>query len=189
MTEQIIFQIGVCKANDDVTEIVKQHPPGLLVLVEPQSLHNDDILSCYDGVDNVHIENVVITDDPDAELAMFYYHKDDGPLYEVASLYPYHLLKHGYNQDGIVQDALPATTVEQLFDKYNCIDIDILFIDAEGFDDRIVRSIDLEKYNIKKIYFENLHLEYDLNTYLHHAGYNITRNVGHQGWSNLAVKQ
>ena len=187
--QMIIFQVGVCKGNDDVTKIVQKNPPELLVLVEPNAFHNEDILDCYSEIENVHVENIAITDDPRAELAAFYHHKDDGPLYEVSALDPRHILKHGYHPDGIVESTIQAMTIGQVFDKHDCKKIDILSIDAEGFDDRIIRSIDLAKYDIKNIYFENLHLQSNLNAYLYNMGYNITQGVGKNGWSNLAVKQ
>jgi hypothetical protein len=184
-----IFQIGTCKGNDDVTKLVEQNAPNLLVLVEPNSFHNNDILKCYEGVNNVHLENIVITNNPNQDKAYFYYHKNDGPLYEVASLDIYHILKHGYDYNGIVVKEIQAITAEQLFEKYGCIDIDILFVDAEGFDDAIIRSINLNKYNIKKIYYENLHLKSNLDQYLQANGYNITTHIGYNGWSNMAIKE
>ena len=184
-----IFQIGTCKGNDDVTELVRQCDPELIVLVEPNSFHNEDILKCYEGVGGVHLENIVITNNEFQDKAYFYYHEKDGPLYEVASLDLYHILKHGYSRGGIKANEIPAMTARQLFDKYNCSDIDILFVDAEGFDDAIVRSIDLSKYNINKIYYENLHLKTDLNQYLSINGYEVTIGVGYNQWSNMAVKK
>jgi len=183
-----IFQIGTCKGNDDVTELVKLNEFELIVLVEPNIFHNEDILKCYSGVNNVNLENIVITNDESQTESFFFYHEQDGPLYEVASLDPYHILKHGYDRKGLVASKIPAITINQLFKKYNCSDIDILFVDAEGFDDAIVRSIDFNKYNINTIYYENLHLRSNLDKYLESNGYKITPQVGYNGWSNMAVK-
>ena len=49
-------------------------------------------------------------------------------------------------------------TINDLLDKYNLKNIDILFMDVEGFDHNILLSIDYNKYSIKDLYFENLHL-------------------------------
>lgn len=184
-----IFQIGTCKGNDDVTKLIKQHSPDLVVLVEPNAFHNEDILKCYEGVDNVHLENIVITNNPHQNTAFFYYHEDDGPLFEVASLDIYHILKHGYHRNGIVAKEIPAMTVGQLLEKYGCKEVDILFVDAEGFDDAIIRSIDFGECNIKTIYYENLHLKSNLDQYLEVNGYDVTVRVGDNGWSNMAVKR
>jgi hypothetical protein len=64
--------------------------------------------------------------------------------------------------------------------------LDILFIDAEGYDDEIIRSIDFNIYKINKIYFENLHLKTDVNDYLKSKGYAVKTNIGTNGWMNLA---
>jgi FkbM family methyltransferase len=49
-------------------------------------------------------------------------------------------------------------TFDQLCDKYNIKNIDYLQIDTEGYDERIVNTIDLNKYNIKKLKFETPYL-------------------------------
>jgi 3-deoxy-D-arabino-heptulosonate 7-phosphate (DAHP) synthase len=42
-----IVQIGTCVANDDLTQIVKEKQPEILVLIEPMSIHNEKINECY----------------------------------------------------------------------------------------------------------------------------------------------
>ncbi|WP_338377977.1 FkbM family methyltransferase [uncultured Flavobacterium sp.] len=183
-----IVQIGTCVGNDDLTEITQMNDPELLVLVEPMSIHNNKIKECYSKNSNVVIENIAITTS-DQEEMVFYYHKEDGPKYEVATSDINHILKHGYDRDGVVELKVKCVKINDLFDKYNLINIDILFIDAEGLDDQIIRSIDFLKYNINKIYFENLHLK-DENIYkfLSKLGYKITKKMGHNDWTSLAEK-
>jgi len=48
-----IVQIGTCVANDDLTQIVKENQPELLVLIEPMSIHNEKINECYSGINNI----------------------------------------------------------------------------------------------------------------------------------------
>ncbi len=183
-----IFQIGTCKGNDDLTQLIADKDIDLLVLVEPLDVHNNDIESCYKHINNKHIENIAICIDPNIKNITFYYHKNDGPLYEVASLNPNHILKHGYSSDGIIKKNVTSMTVNELFDKYNVNNIDILFIDAEGLDDYIIYSIDFNKFKIVELYFENLHLNTNVFPYLIDKGYDITHRVGYNGWSSLAKK-
>ena len=75
-----IVQIGTCVANDDLTQIVKEKQPEILVLIEPMSIHNEKINECYSGINNVFLENIAITVDDTKEMS-FYYHKNDGPMY------------------------------------------------------------------------------------------------------------
>ena len=183
-----IFQLGVCKANDDLTEIIKNKNIDLLVLVEPLNFHNSEIEECYNHIKNKHIENIAISTDNNIIATSFYYHKNDGPLYEVASLDRDHILKHGYDEDGIIEKKITCQTINNLFDKYNINTIDILFIDAEGLDDGIIKTIDFSRFNILNIYFENLHLKSNVYSYLEDNNYTIIKNIGTNGWTSLAQK-
>lgn len=183
-----IFQLGVCKGNDDLTEIIKDKNIDLLVLVEPLDFHNSDIEKCYRHIKNKHIENIVISIDNNATETSFYYHTNDGPLYEVASLDKRHILKHGYDEDGIIEKKITCQTINDLFDRYNVDTIDILFIDAEGLDDGIIQTINFSRFNILNIYFENLHLKSNVYNYLENKHYKIIKNIGTNGWTSLAQK-
>lgn len=184
-----IVQIGTCVANDDLTKIIENVNPELLVLVEPMSIHNDKIKECYAKQENLFLENIAITTNNQEEM-IFYYHKNDGPMYEVSSTDIKHILKHGYDKNGIVELKVKCITINQLFEKYKLQKIDILFLDAEGLDDEIIKSIDFSKYDISKIYFENLHLKDDkIYKFLEKLGYKVTKKMGHNDWSSLAEKK
>ena len=184
-----IFQVGVCKGNDDLTEIIKDKNVDLLVLVEPLDIHNEDINLCYQNIENKHLENIAICVNPEIKSLDFFYHKNDGPLYEVASTNKWHIIKHGYDEENIIQQTVPCKTINKLFDEYSVKKIDILFIDAEGMDDYIIYSINFENYEIDKIYFENLHLNTNVFKYLDAVGYEITMKTGKNGWTSLASKK
>jgi hypothetical protein len=186
-----IVQIGTNTGNDDLTEIIRSHniQPELLVLVEPLSIHNKKINDCYSWIHNKIIENIAIRCDNLSEQKFFYC--EDDPDYTVASFNAAHIENHGYDKNKINSIIVKCMTINDLFQKYNFKNIDILFIDAEGDDDNILRSIDYNQYNIANIYYENLHLPYpQINThnFLNDKGYTVTPNVGLNGWSSLAVK-
>jgi FkbM family methyltransferase len=185
-----IIQIGANVGNDDLSRIIGKTQPTKLILVEPMSLHNDSLLSHYNWVDNLIVENLVIDIDSNKDVE-FFYHLDDGPLYEVSSLSKEHIyVKHTkLSQDRISSLNLKTITVDDLCRKHNINYIDILFIDAEGHDDIIIRNIDFNKVKVDKIYFENLHLkDNSIYDYLISKGYQITENVGTYGWSSIAEK-
>tara|TARA_R110000868_G_scaffold260469_1_gene518624 strand:- start:322 stop:933 length:612 start_codon:yes stop_codon:yes gene_type:complete len=198
-----IFQLGVCQSNDDVYEYIRDNKlnPDLLVLIEPMSIHNETIWDAYKGLDcidldNVKLENVAITTQPTGDVS-FYYHPNDfgnpatSASFEVASTDPMHLVKHGYNHNELVELKVPSTTMDRLFDKYNVTDIDLLAVDTEGMDDTILKSIDYNKFNIKTIIFEKLHIrDQNIYSFLESCGYNIVdRNYGHNGWNVLVEKK
>jgi hypothetical protein len=186
-----IIQIGTNKGNDDLSQIIGNNQPEILILVEPMKLHNDDILSHYSWVNNLYLENVVVEKETGKDIE-FFYHVDDGPKYEVASLIREHIYpKHpNLSDEGITSFTIKTINVNDLFLKYNLTDIDILFIDAEGYDDTIIFTIDFNKYNINKLYFENLHIKNEgVYEYLESFGYVIEKNVGLYGWTSLAEKK
>lgn len=51
---------------------------------------------------------------------------------------------------------IPIRTLDSILEEFNISQIDILDIDAEGFDERIIKSVDLEKYQPKCILIEML---------------------------------
>ena len=68
--------------------------------------------------------------------------------------------------------------------------LDILYIDAEGMDDYIIKDLDLGKYLVRKIYFENLHLKnHDIYDFLKNKGYEITPFTGKNGWTSMAERK
>lgn len=184
-----IVQIGANRGNDDLTKIINDEQPEILILVEPMILHNEILKKNYQWISNLHIENVIISD-KSSEYIDFFYHLDDGPGFEVASLDINHIIKHYRERtDRIVKINLKSMNINDLFNKYNLSDIDVLFIDAEGIDDLIIKSIDFSKIKISKIYFENLHLkDIKIYDYLRELGYNITMKTGSYGWCSLAEK-
>jgi hypothetical protein len=65
----------------------------------------------------------------------------------------------------------------------------LLFIDAEGIDGEIIKSIDFEKFNIKKIFYENLHINnMQIKKFLEEKNFSIKENVLTNGWTNEAIK-
>jgi FkbM family methyltransferase len=188
-----IVQIGTNVGNDDLTTLIKSKniEPSLLILIEPLSIHNNKINNCYQFVQNKIIENIAIV--CDEEITKKFYYSNDDPDFTVASFDINHVIVHGYNPKNIISIDIPCMSINNLFKKYNLIDIDILFIDAEGYDDCILRSIDYSTFNIKQIYYENLHLPYpQINThnFLKSMGYSsVIPNTGLNGWSSLATKE
>ena len=181
-----IVQLGVCVGNDDLTNLIGETQPEILILIEPMEIHNNKINECYGWVKNKFIENIAITTDDKEEMS-FYYHQNDGPLYEVASNNKSHILKHGYNVEGIKELIVKTSTINNLLSNYHLENLDILFIDTEGLDDLIIKSIDFNKFNITEIYFENLHLtQHDIYEFLENKGYEVTKSWGLNGWSSVA---
>jgi hypothetical protein len=188
-----VIQIGVNRGSDHLTSIINNKDVDCLILVEPLDVHNEHIIKCYGDYKNYFLENIAISPTDDQDELQFYYHINDHPLFEVSSVNKQHILKHGYARYGVLDEegirtvTVKCLTLNNLFKKYNLKDIDILYIDAEGLDDVLIHSIDFEKYNINKIYFENIHINRDsMSSFLEAKGYTITHNVA--DYTSLAFK-
>ena len=59
-----VIQIGANQGNDELTELLKNQPIDKLILVEPLELHNVKLKQCYSNIENLFIENIALTDDP-----------------------------------------------------------------------------------------------------------------------------
>lgn len=192
-----IVQIGANRGYDDVTEISNQIFPNRIILVEPFNEHNKSLQECYKHIPECYIENIAIVDNPELKTAALHYHDQDSvgrDKFELASLNKNHFIKireSYYTEEGMKERVVPSITINQLLDKYQLIDVDVLFIDTEGFDDVIIKSIDFSKYNIKEIYYENLHVDVDsLRIFLESKGYTIEKNVGFVfKWNDKATKK
>jgi hypothetical protein len=79
-------------------------------------------------------------------------------------------------------------TINNLFHKYELTDIDILFLDAEGFDDRIIKDIDFSQFMIRNIYYENVHIDnQSITEYLQSLGYSVKNGTKFSIHNSLAV--
>lgn len=183
-----IVQIGAHKGYDDLAEIIKSSyniDDINLILIEPQSEFNDDLIECYKNY-NYIIENVVINTDSELNTTKFYKCSDDLDK-EISSMNPQHLIKHDKNNFNEID--IPCITINNLLLKYQIKNIDILFIDAEGYDGDIIKSINFDVFNIKTIFYENLHLNNDeIINFLQSKNYNIFTNILNNGWTNKAIK-
>lgn len=190
-----IVQIGTNRAYDDVTDLVKEYGADTLILVEPLVVHHEIIRECYINIKNKYIESIAITDDENIKELIFYYHKEDGPGFEVAGLSKEHILKHSIfnsklTEDGIIKVMVPCMTLNDLLAKHNLKKVDVLYIDVEGMDDKLIYSLNLDRFDIVNIIYEHLHIDGEkVIQYLDSKGYDTVRNYGHNGWSHAAVKR
>jgi len=182
----IVVQIGAFQGDDDLTKMIKNVEVSKLVLVEPQKEFNDKLKECYKDY-NFVIENVVITPN-EHETKVKFYHCQEEKNKEISSISKEHLFKH--NQMNFIESELDCITINNLLIKHDISTLDILFIDAEGMDEQIIKSIDFDKFNINKIYYENLHINnQELIRFLQSKEYNINEYQLSNGWTNEAIRK
>ena len=49
-----IIQLGTCVGNDDLTKLIGETQPDILILIEPMLIHNEKITECYRTIKNKH---------------------------------------------------------------------------------------------------------------------------------------
>ena len=153
-----IIQIGANVGNDHVTRYLTENKNSveLAVLIEPVPFCIDKLKKVYDSFPFVKIENVAIGD-VDGENLNFYYEENSN--YEVSSFNRDHIINHGCLPEKIKCMSVEYKTVNSIADKYGIKNLNVLFIDSEGMDTRIIRSIDYSKIRIENIYFESCHTD------------------------------
>ena len=160
-----LVQVGANKGDDTLAKHIKKNYDKLdfALFVEANPLHIEDLKKCYEGYENVFIENIAIKPSTYKEDTLkLYYYEDDAPLYAVTSCVKSHIEKHyrhfHYNEEKLHQFEVPALTIDELFLKYNIQELDWLLLDVEGIDAELLLDTDWSKYDIKKIEYEKLHL-------------------------------
>ena len=184
-----IVQIGACRGNDHVTKLIENQNVDFLLLVEANPFNIESLKQCYTNYQCI-IENIVITPDLTTDKIPFYYSVDDGPGYEVSSMIKSHPMMY-YREDQIKEFELPAISLDSLLQKYNIDYLDYLFLDIEGIDAEVSLSLDLEKYDIKHVQVEFLHLgnhQQDVTNHFQNHGYSLHSGIDLHGYDKMFIK-
>ena len=162
-----IIQIG---ANDGVrfdslNKEIKKHMPKV-ILVEPIKSNFEELKINYDKQDNIFFENSAIS--VDDEINYLYKVKEsalnkyDEHIIGLTSFNKSHLIKHGVKKRDIVIEKISPISITNLLNKYKISQFDLLFIDAEGYDGRILNDF-LDNCKIRPfIIFEYVHVEHSI---------------------------
>lgn len=190
-----IIQIGANSGDDPAQEYINKNKDKLnnVIIVEPIPYLVPVLREKYSHIPQAHIENVGIVGSESSDALDFYYEKNSN--YECSSFNKDHLPSLGCKPEYICVIKVPVMTFNQLMSKYGLLELDDLFIDAEGYDYQIITSIDFKKYKIKTITFEASHMdgtrsrgknEEALKTLLMENGYIIFKH-GENSVANLVM--
>lgn len=174
-----VVQIGSNKSYDDLSNYLLSNYENIEfgLFVEPNSFHIESIKECYQKYDNAIIENIAIkTPNYKENQIEIYYHTSD-PDYQISSCKIDHIegalewsknnnkYLHDMFKDGEIKSFLvDCITLDELFEKYKIKELDWLCLDIEGLDAEILLTFDFQKYKIRRIEFEHLHLGYYKNS-------------------------
>ncbi len=172
--------------NDPIHQyIIKNDWEG--ILVEPDIANFNRLKKNYISANNLIFENAGVG--PEKGEMLFYRLKeirDDEPGWydQIGSFDKTTFLKNiRYGKDldkRILTDRLQVITFDDLVQRHNFRDVDLLHTDTEGFDFKILRSIDFSKHSIKLVLFEGEWMSAqelkEIFMYLRKYGYRIFRS-------------
>ena len=158
-----LIQIGANDgvAFDELNFFIKKYKINS-VLVEPIYESYEKLQNNYKNFDFVKLENSAISDDNtinylykvDTKFLKYY----GNHIPAISSFDNKHLIKHGVKSSHIKKEEVRSLTIKNLLEKYNISNLDLLFVDAEGYDGNIVSDF-LDKVNFRSIIiFEYIHI-------------------------------
>jgi FkbM family methyltransferase len=166
--ETFVVQIGSNdgKTNDPLYELFAKYPAWSALLVEPIPYISERLRGNYPDANRFAIANVAINGGEDLP----FYHVDpqakkehpDLPAWfdQLASFDRNHLTNH---LDGILEPyvrtlEVKGTTLPNLLQDNAVEKIDLIHIDTEGYDWKVLQQLDLSRYTPDFILFERHHL-------------------------------
>ena len=163
----LLIQIGANdgKRFDNLNKFIKKYLPKA-ILVEPIIENYNDLKSNYEGQDNVFFENSAIS--VNNEINFLFKVKEDklkfygDHIKGISSFDKSHLLKHGVSKSHIKKENVNTISFKELIEKYSVTELNLLMVDAEGYDGNIIIDF-LSNSSLRPlIIFEYLHIKNDI---------------------------
>ena len=159
-----LIQIGANDGSrfDELNIFIKKYKIKS-ILVEPINEYFEDLKKNYKNFENVYFENSAITVGT-KEKEIFMVNKKNLNDYDehikgISSFDKNHLIKHGVKPNHILKKKINCISILNLLKKYNISDLDILFIDAEGYDGDILIDFFNSSNQEPILIFEYIHIE------------------------------
>ena len=161
-----LIVIGACHGfwlEDEVKKCTNK-----VLLVEPVEYNFDQLKNRFKNYNNIIFENIAIGEKNESVDFFHVLESSIGKLKKhwasgIGSFSKEHILNHRTKRFQITEKdikciSIKAITFDKLIEKYNIKYINKLIIDTEGFDYKIIKSINFKKIFIKEIMFEKKHL-------------------------------
>lgn len=159
-----LIQIGANdgKRFDEISKYLKKNNEIKAVLVEPVKKYFERLKENYKDQKNIKFENSAIS--KNNEVNFLYCVKDEflenyqDHVKGINSNEIQHLLNHDVKKSHIEKIKVETLTFKNLIKKYNLTEIDLLYIDVEGYDDKLVLDF-LNNSKLRPIViFEYIHI-------------------------------
>ena len=159
-----LIQIGANDGSrfDELNIFIKKYKIKS-ILVEPINEYFEDLKKNYKNFENVYFENSAITVGTKEKEIYAVNNKNlndyDDHIKGISSFDKNHLIKHGVKSNHILKKKINCISILNLLKKYNISDLDILFIDAEGYDGDILIDFFNSSNQEPILIFEYIHIE------------------------------
>ena len=117
----------------------------------------------YKNFENIFLENSAISVDGDIshlfKVNTKFLKEYGDHIPAISSFDKNHLIKHGVKKNHIIKEKVKTLSIMNLIEKYQIKKLDLFFVDAEGYDGKIVHDL-LSKSNLRPIIvFEYIHID------------------------------
>ena len=159
-----LIQIGANDGSrfDELNIFIKKYKIKS-ILVEPINEYFEDLKKNYKNLENVYFENSAITVGTKEKEIYAVNYKNlndyDDHIKGISSFDKNHLIKHGVKSNHILKKKINCISILNLLKKYNISDLDILFIDAEGYDGDILIDFFNSSNQEPILIFEYIHIQ------------------------------
>lgn len=163
-----VVQIGSNdgKTGDPIYALAIEKSKWSVLLVEPVPYLFEKLTKNYPEEPRFKFENVAIND---GTTQTFYTVKKEAAIEleglpgwydQLGSFYRNNIIKHleGRLEPYIDEIEVKGVTLDQLLQKHNILTLDLIHIDTEGYDWKILSQLDLQKFKPAIIIFEHKHL-------------------------------
>ena len=148
---------------DSLNKFIKKYCPKS-ILVEPIKSDFIDLKNNYKDYENIFFENSAISVNNEVN-SLFKVNDTKSKFYGehakgITSFDINHLLKHGISKSHIEKEKVNSMSINDLFKKYSLSSLDLLMVDAEGYDGDII--IDFLSSSLLRplIIFEYIHINH-----------------------------
>ena len=162
-----VVQIGANdgKRFDNLNAYIKKYSPKA-ILVEPIIEYYNELKLNYINYENVFFENSAICANNEINF-LYKVESSKSKLYGehikgITSFNKSHLIKHGVSRNHIKKEIVNSISFSTLIKKYTIKNLDLLVIDAEGYDANILMDFFSTTQLRPLIIFEYIHIKNDL---------------------------
>ncbi len=154
--------------GDPLHNLIIKHPNWRGMFIEPVPFLFERLKRNYQYSDRFTFENVAIS--TETKATKFYYVSELAKVElgrglpdwhdQLGSFNRDHILKHleGRLEPYIVEEEIESITLQELFDRNHIKTIDLLHIDTEGFDYKVLSQVDFSRYHPSAVLYEHKHL-------------------------------